>query len=179
LNAPPNLPVYTECIIKGVLWSFYTSVYFTWGLSDGDTCPIFSGPPSIDISWTFGTGLPFDEDREGLTWTSVDAAAQDLNRERRSRHPIRLRKSLAHKSVSVELVFQQHQGGLRLVTPWHLRSLMGMMTQRGPSTCRASDLHPQQCSWDTISLHCCGWRGQNLEESSILKPSNVSLLISL
>jgi hypothetical protein len=35
------------------------------------------------------------------------------------------------------------------------------------------------CSWDTISPHFCGWRGQNLEESSMLKPSKVSWIISL
>jgi hypothetical protein len=28
-------------------------------------------------------------------------------------------------------------------------------------------------------LHCCGWRGENLEESSILKRSKVSWIISL
>jgi hypothetical protein len=104
------------CTIIGALQSFYTSVYFTRGLSDYDMCPLFSGPPSIGITWTFGTGSPTDEDHEGSTWTSIDAVAQDLRHERRSRLPIRLRKGLAHKSVRVELVFQQHQGasGLRL-----------------------------------------------------------------
>jgi hypothetical protein len=29
------------------------------------------------------------------------------------------------------------------------------------------------------TLHCCGWRVQNLEESSILKHSKVSWIISL
>jgi hypothetical protein len=94
-------------------------------------CPLFDEPPP-------------DEDREGLTWTSVVAAAHDLHHECRSHRPVRLRKDLAHKSVNMELVLQQRQGGLRLAPNWQMWSLIGVMALRGASSCRASGLHPQQ-----------------------------------
>jgi hypothetical protein len=92
---PPNCPVYTECIITGVLQLFYTSVYFTQGLSDSDTCHVFAGPPPDDVTWTSGPGSPSDEDHEDPIWTSVVTAAQDLRCECRSRGPVKLKKGLA------------------------------------------------------------------------------------
>jgi hypothetical protein len=46
----------------------------------------------------------------GSTWASIGVAAQDLHLKRHSRHPVRLRKGLAHESISVKFVFLQHQG---------------------------------------------------------------------
>jgi hypothetical protein len=72
---PRNCPVYNECTITRVLQPFYSSIYFTYGLSNGDTCPLFAVPPLDDVTWTSDTESPSDEDREGLTWTSIIAGA--------------------------------------------------------------------------------------------------------
>jgi hypothetical protein len=40
---PPNYHVYTECIVTGVLQSFYTSNYFTQDQLEGDMCPLLLG----------------------------------------------------------------------------------------------------------------------------------------
>jgi hypothetical protein len=41
----------------------------------------------------------------GSTCVSIGVAAQDLHLERHSHRPIRLRKGLAHESISVNLIF--------------------------------------------------------------------------
>jgi hypothetical protein len=41
----------------------------------------------------------------GSTWTSVDAATQNLHLERHFCNPVKLRKGLSRESISVKLVF--------------------------------------------------------------------------
>jgi hypothetical protein len=63
---PPNCPVYTEYIVIRALQSFHTFIYFTRGISNGDTCPLLSQPWSDDVTWTFGMEFPFDKDHGGF-----------------------------------------------------------------------------------------------------------------
>jgi hypothetical protein len=44
---------------------FYTFIYFTCGLSDGDACPLLGGPSLNVVTWAFGTGSLPDEDDGG------------------------------------------------------------------------------------------------------------------
>jgi hypothetical protein len=47
---PPNHPVHTERTIMRALQSFYIFIYFTQGLSDGDTCPLLGRPSQVGPS---------------------------------------------------------------------------------------------------------------------------------
>jgi hypothetical protein len=62
LAAPFTLNIQSQ----GRYSHFYTFVYFTQGLSDSNTCPLLSWPPSDGVSRTLSTGSPSDKDREGF-----------------------------------------------------------------------------------------------------------------
>jgi hypothetical protein len=50
MHSLQSLRHYSEYIVTGALQSFRTFTYFTRGLSNGDTCPPLSWPPSDDVT---------------------------------------------------------------------------------------------------------------------------------
>jgi hypothetical protein len=85
---PPNHPILAEHIVMRVLQSFYILIYFTSGLSDGDTCPLLGGPSPVGSSAQDHHPTKMAKD---LFRASVTLAAHDLRRDRRSHHPVGLR----------------------------------------------------------------------------------------
>jgi hypothetical protein len=63
--APPNHPIHTKRTVMSALQSFYTFIYFTCGLSDGDVCPLLGGPSSNIVTWVFSIGWLPDKDNRG------------------------------------------------------------------------------------------------------------------